>query len=158
VSDSPIPCCLWCATCRSGTSLFAEMVTAYKEGRTDGKNPADSWYEGEIGFFNFYIIPLAKKLKECKVFGVSSDEYLKYAEKNLSEWESRGQEVVAELMEKYNCPKGSSTTVDRMVDTDTDGDESSAEISLHEQIQRRLAPSPPGMRKKPAVSTDIRCL
>jgi hypothetical protein len=138
--------------------LFAEMVTAYKEGRTDVKNPVDSWYEGEIGFFNFYIIPLAKKLKECKVFGVSSDEYLKYAEKNLSEWKSRGQEVVAELVEKYNCPKGSSTTVDRMVDTDTDGDESSAETSLHEQIQRRLAPSPPGMRKEPAVSMDIRFL
>jgi hypothetical protein len=28
----------------------------------------------EIGFFDFYIIPLAKKLKECGVFGVSSDE------------------------------------------------------------------------------------
>lgn len=30
----------------------------------------------------FYIIPLAKKLKECQVFGVSSDEYRNYAEKN----------------------------------------------------------------------------
>ena len=28
----------------------------------------------EIGFFDFYIIPLAKKLKDCGVFGVSSDE------------------------------------------------------------------------------------
>jgi hypothetical protein len=33
--------------------------------------------EGEIGFFDFYIIPLAKKLKECGVFGVSSDEVRK---------------------------------------------------------------------------------
>jgi len=39
-------------------------------------------YKGEIGFFDFYIIPLAKKLKECGVFGVSSDEYLNYATKN----------------------------------------------------------------------------
>jgi hypothetical protein len=31
----------------------------------------------EIGFFDFYIIPLAKKLKDCGVFGVSSDEVRK---------------------------------------------------------------------------------
>jgi hypothetical protein len=31
-----------------------------------------SRYDGEIGFFDFYIIPLARKLKECGVFGVSS--------------------------------------------------------------------------------------
>jgi len=31
---------------------------------------------GEIGFYDFYIIPLAKKLDQCGVFGVSSDEYL----------------------------------------------------------------------------------
>jgi hypothetical protein len=32
------------------------------------------WYKGEIGFLDFYIIPLANKLKDCGVFGVSSDE------------------------------------------------------------------------------------
>lgn len=58
--------------------LFDEMYVAYKSGRA-AKNPADFWYQGEIGFFDFYIIPLAKKLKECGVFGVSSDEYLQYA-------------------------------------------------------------------------------
>lgn len=57
--------------------------------------------EGEIGFFDFYIIPLAKKLKECGVFGVSSDEYLNYAERNRQEWELRGQEVVSELVETF---------------------------------------------------------
>ena len=38
--------------------------------------------------------------KDCGVFGVSSDEYLNYAEKNRQEWEERGEEVVAELVEK----------------------------------------------------------
>lgn len=42
-------------------------------------NPADFWYQGELQFFDNYIIPLANKLKECNVFGVSSDEYLNYA-------------------------------------------------------------------------------
>jgi len=83
-----------------------------------------------------YIIPLAKKLKDCGVFGVSSDEYLNYAEKNRvrgsplvhcscsvvrcmqltyfasfsplscifqAEWEARGQEVVADMIEKVNA-------------------------------------------------------
>ena len=97
-------------------------------GRSE-KNPAEFWYKGEIGtspsnltlpiifamhdpnhwdpsslllagFFDFYIIPLAKKLKDCGVFGVSSGEYLQYAEQNRREWESRGQEVVEEMLSK----------------------------------------------------------
>ena len=57
-------------------------------------------FQGEIGFFDFYIIPLAKKLKDCGVFGVSSDEYLNYAVQNRQEWEGRGREVVNEMMAK----------------------------------------------------------
>ncbi|KAL7562526.1 hypothetical protein ACA910_008233 [Epithemia clementina (nom. ined.)] len=79
--------------------LFEEMYKAYKEGRAE-KNPAEFWYKGEIGFFDFYIIPLAKKLKDCGVFGVSSDEYLNYAEHNRKEWEARGLQVVGELVER----------------------------------------------------------
>ena len=54
----------------------------------------------EIGFLDFYVIPLAKKLKDCGVFGVSSDEYLQYAQNNRNEWEEKGKEVVNELIEK----------------------------------------------------------
>jgi len=50
-------------------------------------------------FFSFYIIPLAKKLKDCGVFGVSSGEYLGYALKNRELWESQGQQVVEEMIE-----------------------------------------------------------
>jgi hypothetical protein len=52
-------------------------------------------------FFCLVQIPLAKKLKECGVFGVSCDEYLNYAVTNRKEWEERGEEVVAEMKEKY---------------------------------------------------------
>jgi hypothetical protein len=81
--------------------LFMEMAKAYHDGRST-KHPSDFWYEGEIGFFDFYIIPLAKKLKDCGVFGVSSDEYLNYAMKNRSEWEVRGRELVAGMIETSN--------------------------------------------------------
>eukprot|EP00526_Cylindrotheca_closterium_P003919 CAMPEP_0113631220 /NCGR_PEP_ID=MMETSP0017_2-20120614/16224_1 /TAXON_ID=2856 /ORGANISM="Cylindrotheca closterium" /LENGTH=1165 /DNA_ID=CAMNT_0000541721 /DNA_START=11 /DNA_END=3511 /DNA_ORIENTATION=- /assembly_acc=CAM_ASM_000147 len=77
--------------------LFHEMYRAFKEGRSQ-KNPAEFWFQGEIGFFDFYIIPLAKKLDECGVFGVASHEYLNYAEQNRREWEAKGQQVVQELV------------------------------------------------------------
>ena len=58
--------------------LFQEMTLAYEMGRAP-KEPASVWYEGEMIFFDKYIIPLTKKLDECGVFGVSSDECLNYA-------------------------------------------------------------------------------
>lgn len=79
--------------------LFEELYRAYKEGRAE-KDPSETWYQGELGFFDFYIIPLAKKLKECGVFGVSSDEYLTYAMQNRREWEMKGQEMVEEYKAK----------------------------------------------------------
>lgn len=57
------------------------MCFAYLDGRIE-KDPSLSWYEGEVAFFDFYIIPLAKKLETCGVFGASSHEYLAYAEQN----------------------------------------------------------------------------
>jgi len=62
-------------------AFFEENMRAFKQGRAD-KDPANYWYLGELGFFDFYIIPLAKKLKDCGVFGVASDEYLNYALSN----------------------------------------------------------------------------
>ena len=79
--------------------LFQEMYKAYKEGRAE-KNPADFWYKGELGLFDFYVIPLAKKLSDCGVFGASSKEYLTYAQSNREEWERCGQALVQEMVEK----------------------------------------------------------
>jgi 3'5'-cyclic nucleotide phosphodiesterase len=51
--------------------LYEEMHEAYRSGRM-AKDPAEFWYQGELVFFDNYIIPLARKLRECNVFGVSS--------------------------------------------------------------------------------------
>jgi hypothetical protein len=88
--------------------LFAEMIHAYQHDRLSF-NPAEAWYQGELGFFDNYIIPLAKKLKECGVFGVSSDEYLNYAMENRREWEAKGGEVVKRMIDKYSATKGEET-------------------------------------------------
>ena len=84
--------------------LFKEMYEAHKVGR-GLNNIAPGWYQGELGFFDNYIIPLAKKLKDCGVFGVSSDEYLNYALENRREWAAKGEEVVAAMIEKYCDPE-----------------------------------------------------
>lgn len=79
--------------------LFRELTQAYRAGRM-GVDPATFWYQGEIGFFDNYIIPLAKKLKDCQVFGSNSDECLVYATKNREEWEARGKQIVADMLEE----------------------------------------------------------
>ena len=80
--------------------LFQECYQAYLSGRAE-TDPSIGWYEGELGFFDFYVIPLAKKLKESGVFGVSSDEYLNYATQNRKEWEEKGKDIVAGYTKKY---------------------------------------------------------
>lgn len=81
--------------------FFFECYEAYKQGRAE-KDPIHNWYQGEIDFFDYYIIPLAKKLKDCGVFGVSSAEYLRYAEQNRKEWEARGKDILAGYVEQVS--------------------------------------------------------
>ncbi|KAL3940925.1 MAG: hypothetical protein SGARI_000792, partial [Bacillariaceae sp.] len=97
----------WNVYAKWNERFFNECYAAYLAGRAD-KDPSENWYKGEIGFFDFYVIPLAKKLKDCGVFGVSSAEYLRYAEQNRKEWEARGQDMVASFMEKIQHPRRSS--------------------------------------------------
>jgi hypothetical protein len=54
-----------------------------------------------LSFFDNYVIPLAKKLKDCAVFGVNADEYIKFAEANRKEWEARGRDIVDEMQLKF---------------------------------------------------------
>lgn len=73
--------------------LFEEVFVAHQNGRGD-VNPAEYWYEAELAFFDDCVLPLARKLKEGRIFGVSSEEYFNYALRNREEWEDKGREVV----------------------------------------------------------------
>jgi hypothetical protein len=75
-----------------------ELHTAFTRGRM-GADPIQFWYDGELKFFDNYIIPLAKKLKDCNVFGAFSDDYLNYAVMNRAEWEDKGQSIVQEYQQ-----------------------------------------------------------
>ena len=90
----------WHVFCKWNEKLYQEMYGAYLSGRSN-KDPSIDWYESEIGFFDHYIIPLARKLKECGVFGVSSDEYLQYALANRQEWAIKGRQVTNEMIIRH---------------------------------------------------------
>eukprot|EP00980_Cylindrotheca_fusiformis_P004907 scaffold1043_cov117-Cylindrotheca_fusiformis.AAC.2 len=80
--------------------FFMECYGAYMAGRAD-VDPSKNWYKGEIGFFDFYVIPLAKKLQSCGVFGVSSHEYLTYAVANREEWIRDGEALVQQYLSTF---------------------------------------------------------
>jgi len=88
--------------CRKWNALFYRecYYRAFKNGRSEN-NPVGGWYKGEMGFFDFYIMLLARKLKDCGVFGKSSDEYLNYALANRKEWERRGEAVVDDMIRAF---------------------------------------------------------
>ena len=48
---------------------------------------------------------MAKKLDECHVFGVASDEGLNYALANRAEWAVKGDTIVAEMLARYKASK-----------------------------------------------------
>jgi hypothetical protein len=58
----------------------------------------------EIGFFDFYIIPLAKRMKEVGVFGRTADECLAFAERNREEWRVNGPEAVEKMIQRIVGP------------------------------------------------------
>ena len=52
----------------------------------------------------FDTLQLAKKLKDCGVFGVSSDVYLNYAMINRRKWEVEGDEITAGMISRLKEP------------------------------------------------------
>jgi len=88
----------WITYVKWNERLFKERMTAYINGRAED-DPREGWYESELGFFDFYIIPLAQRLKDCGVFGSAGDEYLSYAVKNRQEWTEKGQAITLKYTE-----------------------------------------------------------
>jgi len=82
--------------------LFEERYVAYLRGFSQSP-PWEGWYQGEIGFFDFYIIPLAEKLDRVGVFGVSYHEYLSYSQQNRKEWAAKGNRIVEDLRRKVEA-------------------------------------------------------
>ena len=85
-------------------SLYHEILAAHyqslkesedKERDTSKRHPAQNWYESQIGFFDGYIIPLAKRLDTCRVFGEGvggGGNFVQLAVQNKELWILQGKE------------------------------------------------------------------
>lgn len=112
--------------------LFHEMHDAYASGKV-AVDPSTNWYIGELGFFDYYLIPLAMKLKDCGIFGKSGYEYISYVLKNKKEWERKGRQVVQEMVLLY-----------KDVDEEGDGEDDSSFDSEEEYDSDDLEYESPG--------------
>lgn len=91
------------------------MYSAFRAGRGGDKDPSEGWYAGELWFYDNYVIPLAKKLKDCGVFGVASAECLTYALDNRREWAAKGEAIVKRMKEHASTPAWARTLSDRSI-------------------------------------------
>jgi hypothetical protein len=78
--------------------LYEEKYVEYLTGRA-GQHPLDYWYNGELSFFDYYIIPLANRLREFHAFGDDADGYVHNATQNRAEWSAHGNSFLAPLHE-----------------------------------------------------------
>jgi 3'5'-cyclic nucleotide phosphodiesterase/Adenylate and Guanylate cyclase catalytic domain len=108
----------WLTYQKYNARLFEERFLAWLNGTPGARDPAMGWYEGEIWFFDNYIIPLAQKLHECGVFGVSYDESLNYAQQNLLEWKQKGHDIVREM--DLRCRTKHKASTARMIKKELD--------------------------------------
>jgi hypothetical protein len=75
----------WTVYHRWNERLCEEIDQAFLDGRSE-KDPIEFWYKGKIGFLDFYVIPLAERLKEVgRYLGVPGDEYLEFVKSNQRE-------------------------------------------------------------------------
>ena len=97
--------------------LYREMYIAFRSGRAEN-DPTDSWYQGDIGFFDFYIIPLAKKLVACGVLdNDKAENLLNNAISNRQAWEAQGQEIVASYRDEMKSSRRSLVSIDKSLST-----------------------------------------
>jgi hypothetical protein len=83
--------------------LFQEMYQAYQAGRLL-QDPSIFWYKSELLFFDEHVIPVAKQMTECDVFGdiIAGDDYLSFALSNRQQWAAKGGNLVASMMARFH--------------------------------------------------------
>ena len=89
----------WHVYLRFTELLFKERFLAWKNGRAHS-DPSVGWVESELGFFDFYVIPLAEKLNHAGVFGAAGIQYLDFARENRKELARKGEQLVREFRDQ----------------------------------------------------------
>ncbi|KAL7552056.1 hypothetical protein ACHAWF_015258 [Thalassiosira exigua] len=61
-------------------------------------HPREKWYESQISFFDFYIVPLAERLDACGAFGPTT-RFAPLARRNKERWIAEGREITRAIVE-----------------------------------------------------------
>ena len=77
--------------------LFEELYVAFKGGQSDN-DPSNGWYENQLGFYRMYVIPLAKKMNTCGVFGKLGSEWVKNAVSIRDQWTREGEQITEDMI------------------------------------------------------------
>jgi hypothetical protein len=94
----------WPIFMKWNTKLYYELWAAKLAGR--GPDVSANWFKGQIGFFDFYITPLAKRLQQCGVFGDSGGLFLENLDKNRARWLREGEDQCKEMHDRVIKQQG----------------------------------------------------
>lgn len=79
--------------------LFEEMYQGFVDGRSPN-DPSAGWFEGELQFYDNYVLPVVHRLQHSGAFvTASTDSHHDYAEQNKIQWENKGKDIVAEMVD-----------------------------------------------------------
>ena len=90
----------WSVYCKWTERKFLE---AYMSATLDNKSDNDLieyWYSKELEFLKKHVLPSAKKLGDCGMFGHSSQECLSYAQMNLETFKEKGRGLIQEWIKQ----------------------------------------------------------
>jgi hypothetical protein len=79
-------------------NLFEELYDAFMCGRSE-TNPCNGWYENQLKFYTFYIVPLAEKMQKVGVFGDAGGRFLKNALSIRDQWKREGEKATKDMIE-----------------------------------------------------------
>jgi hypothetical protein len=83
--------------------LYEEMHKAFIDRRIL-RDPSQRWFEGELGCFDFFVLPLTKRLRNCGRFGPTTDDMIAQAEHNRKQWYDMGRALVHEMSANSQGP------------------------------------------------------
>ena len=95
----------WTIYLKWTSRMYLELRKAFADGRL-WRDPGDAWVNGELGCFDFFILPLTKRLRECGQFGTFGDQAIVQLEQNRAEWQEKGRDIIRELAQNARKQAG----------------------------------------------------
>lgn len=81
--------------------LYLELRKAFVEKK--GEDPMNGWFNNQIGFLDFYLLPLARKLDDTGAFGdARGSVFASSVEKNRKRWTKEGMGVTMKIVMEGN--------------------------------------------------------